>query len=236
MSTPVPIITAVENAIVARLAKGLGRMVTSVETYGGEFDDEGLADVVRRFPAAWVTFGGIPRTVPVGTSRDRWKPEGTFIVMVGTRSVRSEAASRHGGPLATEIGTNLLIWGVRRLLTQQDLGLPIRELVPGAVKTLFNTRLQRDAFSVYALEFHTAWIESALEPGAFPQPVDPSTVDANDPTSGLDAIFATYAGQIDPAAHDLVSVRMNMHLDPTTTSGTPDEQAIATLQSPTQEP
>lgn len=233
VSTPVPIITAVENAIVARLQKGLGKMVRQVSTYGGEFDDGDLAEVVRNFPAAWVTFGGIKSTKPVGTGRDKWKPESTFIVMVGARSVRSEAASRQGGPLATEVGTNLLIYGVRRLLIQQDLGLPIRELIPGSVRTLFNTRLQREAFSVFACEFHTAWIEDALELNAYPQPVDPSTINAADPTSGLDAVFANYAGKVDPATPDLASVHMNLHLDPTKTSGAPDEQATANLKSPT---
>lgn len=235
VTAPVPIITAVENALVGRLQKGLGKMVRQVSTYGGEFDDGDLAEVVRNFPAAWVTFGGIKSTKPVGTSRDKWKAEGTFIVMVGARSVRSEAASRQGGPLASEVGTNLLIYGVRRLLIQQDMQLPIRELVPGSVRTLFNTRLQREAFSVFACEFHTAWVEDALDLHAFPQPVDPSTVDASDPTSGIDTVFATYAGQIDTTTPDLASVRMNLHLDPTKTSGTPDEQAIATLQSSTQE-
>jgi phage gp37-like protein len=224
MSTPVPIITAVENAIVARLGKGLGKMVRQVSTYGGEFDDDGLAEVVRNFPAAWVTFGGIRKTVPVGTPRDKWRSEATFVVMVGTRSVRSEAASRQGGPLATEVGSNMLIWGVRRLLMQQDLGLPVRELEPGSVKTLFNTRLQREAFSVFALEFHTAWVEHALPPGAFPQPAA---------SSDLDSLFASYAGQIDPATPDLASVQINLHLDPTKTSGTPDDQTVATLQQST---
>lgn len=229
MSTPVPIITAVENAIVERLKVGLGKMVRQVSTYGGEFDDDGLADVVRNFPAAWVTFGGIKSTKPVGTDRSKWKAEGAFVVMVGARSVRNEAASRQGGPLATEVGTNLLIYGVRRLLTQQDMKLPIRELEPGSVRTLFNTRLQRDAFSVFALEFHTAWVETALDLHAFPQAVDPTRVNAADPTSGLDALFASYAGQIDPAAPDLKSVQMNLYLDPTKESGTPDAQAVANL-------
>lgn len=230
-TTPVPIITAVENAIVARLSQGLGKMVRQVSTYGGEFDDDGLADVLRNFPAAWVTFGGVRKTEPYSLERKQWKTTGTFVVMVGARSVRSEAASRQGGPARGEIGTNLLIWAVRRLLTQQDLQLPIRELAPGTIKTLFNTRLQRDAFSVFALEFHTAWIEEALAPGMFPQSTDAASSDS----SSLDSLFATYGAQIDPQTPDLKSVAMNLHLDPTQTSGTPDEQAIANLQPSDQE-
>jgi len=34
-------------------------MVSGVHTYGGEFDGEGLAQVVNQFPAVWVMFAGI---------------------------------------------------------------------------------------------------------------------------------------------------------------------------------
>jgi len=220
---PVPIITAVELAMVDRLTRGLGKMVSSVETYGGEFDDENLADVIRRFPAAWVTFGGVKKTTLVDTSRQKWKPEATFVVMVGARSVRSEAASRHGGPAQGEVGTNLLIYAVRRLMAQQDMGLPIRELMPGAVRTLFNTRLQREAFSVFALEFHTEWMESVLPAGTFPQPAD---------ATNLDAVFAAYSGQLDPATPDWVSTQLNYYLDPTREANAPDAQDIVTMQPP----
>lgn len=228
---PVPIITAVELAIVDRLTRGLGKMVTSVATYGGEFDDENLADVVRRLPAAWVTFGGIRRSSPVDTSRQKWKREATFVVMVGARSARSEAASRHGGPSLNEVGTNMLIYGVTRLLIQQDLSLPIREFAPGSVRTLFNTRLQRDAFAVFALEFHTEWIDQALPVRTFPQPVDPADVKANDPTSGLDSAFASYGGQLDPASPYWETTALNYFLDPTKeATNPPDAQDIVTMQ------
>jgi phage gp37-like protein len=222
--------------MVDRLQRGLGRMVKSVQTYGGEFDDENLADVVRRFPAVWVTFGGVRKTTPVDVSRQKWKPESTFVVMVGSRSARSEAASRHGGPSPGEIGTNLLIYGVRRLLTQQDLGLRIKEFAPGSVRTLFNTRLAHDAFSVFALEFHTEWVEQALPARMLPQPVDPADVDATDPTSGLDSVFAAYGGQLDPASPYWNSTALNYYLDPTKVTQTPDQpdaQDILTMQPAT---
>ncbi|MEX3817781.1 DUF1834 family protein [Paraburkholderia sp. BR14262] len=233
---PVPMITAVELAIVDRLKRGLGKMVTSVDTYGGEFDDENLADVIRRFPAAWTTFGGAGKPKPVDTSREKWHTPATFVVMVGTRSVRSEAASRQGGPSAREIGTNLLIYGVRRLLIQQDLALPIKEFAPGTIRTLFNTRLQREAFSVFALEFHTEWVEKALPARSFPQPVDQADIDPNDPTSGLDTVFAAYGGQLDPASPVWDSMTLNYYLDPTKVTRAPDKpdaQDIMGMQSAT---
>lgn len=230
MVTPVPIITAVELAIVDRLARGLGRMAHSVATYGGEFDDENLADVIRRFPAAWVTFGGVRKSTPVDMSRQKWKRDATFVVMVGARSSRSEVASRHGGPSAGEIGTNLLIYGVTRLLTQQDLSLPIREFAPGSIRTLFNTRLQREAFSVFALEFHTEWIDQALPTRTFPQPVAPADVKPNDPTSGLDSVFASHGGQLDPASPYWNTTALNYYLDPTKEANPPNVQDILTMQ------
>ncbi|RRW89150.1 DUF1834 family protein [Pandoraea apista] len=210
MTTPaagayVPIITAVELAIVDRLTRGLGRMVTEVKTYGGEFDDEELPEVVGRFPAAWVTFGGVKRTDAESTSRAKYRAEALFVVMVGARSVRSEASSRHGGPDSREVGSNLLISCVRKLLNQQDMGLPIRALVPGAIRTVFNTRVRKEAFSVYALEFHTAWMESSLLLGAFPE---------EGSTTPIDDVFARYGGQLDPAAPDWQATLLRYYLAP----------------------
>ncbi|AOJ08657.1 DUF1834 family protein [Burkholderia mayonis] len=203
----VPIVTAVELGIVDRLTRGLGKMVTEVKTYGGEFDDEELDTVVRRFPAAWVTFGGVKRTDPVATSRSKWKAETTFVVMVGARSVRNEETSRHGGPAQIEVGTNLLISAVRYLLNEQDMGLPIRHFAPGAIRTLFNTKVRNDAMSVYALEFHTAWVEDTLFVGAFPQ----GSVEGP-----LGEVFEQYDGQLDPPTPDWKSTLLRYYLQPGT--------------------
>lgn len=201
----VPIVTAVELAIVDRLTRGLGRMVNEVKTYGGEFDDEELTEVVRRFPAAWVTFGGVPRTEAESLARAKYKATATFVVMVGARGVRSEASSRHGGPDPREVGANLLISCVRRLLNAQDMGLPIWALVPGAIRTLFNTRVRANALSVYALEFHTAWMESSLFLGAFPE---------EGSTAPMDDVFARYGGQMDPPVPDWQATLLRYYLDP----------------------
>lgn len=206
----IPIITAVELAIVARLRLGLGKMVKSVETYGGELDDE-TDEVVRRFPAAWVTFGGVRDSSATSTSRKKWKKEALFAVMVGARSVRNEQAARHGGAGRHEVGTNQLIYAVNRLLTQQDLGLPIAELAPGRVRTLRHVLVQREAFSCFAIEFHTAWIDEALPRDRFPAPEGP-----NDP----DAIFETHGGQLGQPDPDWLRTGLNYHLAPD--DGKPD--------------
>ena len=120
-----------------------------------------------------VTFGGVTKTDPYGTSRQKFKATGQFVVMVGERSVRSEAAGRRGGPAEGEVGSYPLVYAVRRLLSSQDLGLPIEALMPGRVRTLYNTRLERQAFSVFACEFQTAWIEEALPRDHWPSPPAP---------------------------------------------------------------
>ncbi|AOJ10598.1 DUF1834 family protein [Burkholderia mayonis] len=219
----VPIVTAVELGIVDRLTRGLGKMVTEVKTYGGEFDDDELDTVVRRFPAAWVTFGGVKRTDPVSTGRSKWKAEALFVVMVGARSVRNEETSRHGGPAQIEVGTNLLISAVRHLLNQQDMGLPIRHLQPGAIRTLFNTKVRSDAMSVYALEFHTAWVEDTLFVGAFPQ-------GASD--GPLGELFERYNGHLDPPTPDWKSTLLRYYLQPGTDRQADAEDHIEMKEKP----
>ncbi|MDK3025577.1 DUF1834 family protein [Cupriavidus taiwanensis] len=200
----VPVITAVELAIVHRLRLGLGKMVRSVETYGGELDDES-GEVIRRFPAAWVTFGGVRDARMTSTSQQKWKDEAIFAVMVGARSVRNEQAARHGGAARHEVGTNVLIYAVRRLLAQQDFGLGIRHLVPGKVRTLRHILTSQESFSCFALEFHTAWVEDVLPNGRFPEPVD-----AGHP----DRVFVDYQGKLDAPAPELTSIGLNYHLVP----------------------
>lgn len=160
-------IAEVELAIVERLSLGMGQMTRQVSSYGGEMDGD-MAEVVRQLPGAWVTFGGITDSKPTSLTRRRSRVTGRFVVLVGERSVRSEAASRMGGPVHQEVGSYRMVEAVRRLLAGQDLGLKISGLVPGKVKTLFNTQLEKLALSVFACEFDADWLEDALEPGEFP--------------------------------------------------------------------
>lgn len=55
-------ISEIENAMMARLKDGLGRMVSSVGSYGGELEDVGA--IARVLPACWVTFLGVQQTRP----------------------------------------------------------------------------------------------------------------------------------------------------------------------------
>lgn len=188
------LITRTEQAIIDRLKTGLGKMVTSVESYAGELDDE-LAEVVRRFPAAWVTFGGVSKTEPISANRKTHKATVKYVVMVGQINRRGGSAARMG--TAGEIGINQLQYAVRRLLGGQDFGLPIANLQPGAIRTIHNSKIAGQAFQVCALEFSTAWNETLLENGKWPTPGG-----ADDP----DQLFAKYGSRTDQAVPDLLGI------------------------------
>lgn len=196
------IITQIENAIITRLTQGLGTLVREVRSYSGELDGQ-PEQVIRQLPAVWVTFGGIQSSELLSTARNRWRDRARFVVIAGTRSTRSDEATRHGGAAKNEVGSYQLIYGVRRLLARQDLGLPVDFLMPGAVRTLFNTAIQDKAMSVFACEFDTRIESSALENGRFPLAVT-DLPDGHD-----DRIFSDYGAAASPA--DPAWLRSNLN-------------------------
>ncbi|ENQ4922528.1 DUF1834 family protein [Salmonella enterica] len=191
-------IALTEEAIIARLTQGLGDMVDSVTSYGGEFDGDDPGRVVASLPAVWVTSGGVTRSVAMSTTRRKWKVTGRFVVLVGDYNVRSEQASRTGGERDDEPGTYRLTYAVRRLLAGQDLGLAISPLRPGAVRTLFSRRLADNAISVLACEFDADWIAHTLENGRWPEEERDSTQ--------ADHLFTLHNGRRDEPVPDLVRV------------------------------
>ncbi|WP_118846658.1 DUF1834 family protein [Neisseria lactamica] len=180
-------ITEIEQALVHRLKTGLGRMVRTVKSYGGEIED--LPNQIMTLPAVWVTYGG-SRVEAMGTSKKRYQDSAEFIVMVATRSLRNEAALRQGGTDAREVGTNDLLYAVRRLTDGQTLGLAdSRGLTPKAVRPLANNALvQNAAVSVFAVEYVLRFDSFALEDGRYPERTD----NPDDP----DHIFTKYQGTL----------------------------------------
>lgn len=129
-------ITKIEQAIVARLTAGLGQMVRTVKSYNGEAED--LGGQIHTLPAVWVTYGG-GKIECVAAGRQRYQNTGKFVVMAATRSLRNELAQRQGGIDQREIGSNELIYAVRRLLDGQRLGFgDSRGLMPSAVRPVVN--------------------------------------------------------------------------------------------------
>jgi phage gp37-like protein len=147
----------IEDAMIERL-KGL-QYVRNVESYGGQFDDDTF-DVVRVLPAIWVTFAGAGK--PEHKSAGKFLTPVTFAVMCAARSVRSERATRHGGP-AGEVGVYQMLKDTQPLLTMEDLGLPIDHLRPGAIRTLYNTKLRSSGLAVFAQEWHTKYTYEASD-------------------------------------------------------------------------
>ena len=96
-------ISKIEQAVVARLRLGLGRMVRTVKSYGGEVDD--LSQQLTTFPAVWVTYGG-SRVEAANTGKSRYREQAEMVVMVATRGLRSEEARRQGGADIREDGSN----------------------------------------------------------------------------------------------------------------------------------
>lgn len=148
-------IAEIETAIISRIKTAAGMLyLRAVESYGGQFDDEAF-DVVRVLPAVWVTFAGAGK--PVQAGENRFVKPATFAVMCGARSVRSERTTRHDGP-AGEVGAYSILQDVETLLLMQDLGLAIDHFRPGAVRTLYNTKLRSNGLAVFAQEWHTKYV------------------------------------------------------------------------------
>ncbi|CUJ55557.1 Mu-like prophage protein gp37 [Achromobacter sp. 2789STDY5608621] len=220
------VIDRIQAAMVERLKAGLGKMVKEVSPYSGEFDED-LATVVRQFPAAWVSFLGVQDTKRMNTSRNKNLARGRFTVMVGQRSVRSESAARSGA--RGEVGTNQLVYAIRRLLAGQDFGLEdVGELEPGAVRPMFNGRTKGDASSVYAIEFDVKWVEHVLTNGRWPSP-DPSQVgdpEATDP----DLIFPEVGGKVDAPYPWLTAIQLDYRLAGRSNTDSPDATDVVAFK------
>ena len=191
-------------------------MVTGVFTYGGEFDGEGLVQVVNQFPAVWIMFAGIKDTVRHDTRGSRFKAIGQFTVLVGDRASGSEADSRFGGLHRHDVGTYRLMQTVRHLLTNQSLGLQISRLQPGAAKSLFSRQMEQYAVSVFALEFETYWFEDALQDGDWPRPAVSDVQQAQ-----VYADVSAYRGRTDPEHPDFKGANLELRIPPKT----PDQPA-----------
>ncbi len=173
-------IAAIEDAIIDRIkmaaaaTPGLGYAIRDVKSYGGEFDDD-LSQVIRSFPSVWVTFVGSGKSRPMANSRSKWITPVTFAVMVGARNIRGERETRQGvsvGGVLHEVGVYQMLRDISLLLINNDLGLKIDFLKPGATRTLYNTRMNGQALAVFAREWHTEFVEAQPR-----EAIDPTSAD-----------------------------------------------------------
>lgn len=169
----------IEDAMIARITAaasatpGLGYTLEQVASYGGELDDE-LDIVVRKFPAIWVTFAGCRASIKENSAGTKWRTPATFVTMCGSRNVRGERSTRQGVKVAgvlKEVGAYQMLKDVSLLLAGNDLGLAITRLRPGAIKTLYNTRLRGKGLAVFAREWHCDFIETQPH-----EQIDPTSV------------------------------------------------------------
>lgn len=161
-------LSEIEDAIIARIqaaasaSPGLGYQLPVVASYGGELDDD-LAQVVRKFPAVWVTFAGCKASTKINTQGTKWRTPATFVTMCGSRNVRGERATRKGltvGGVLREVGVYQILQDVALLLANSDLGLAITPLKPGPIRTLYNTKLNGQGLAVFAREWYCDFIET----------------------------------------------------------------------------
>lgn len=169
-------ITKIENALIDRLKRGLGKLVVDVASYNGEFDDDNLN--IRRLPCALVSYGGsLFEPKAMGGRGSRFESRDSFVVLVLARSLRSEVSGRHGGANVREIGINQLIFAVKYLLTNQTLGGLVKPIKPVRIRTLWNNQqVKAERLSAYAKEFEIGYTDlPALDDGEFPEGSDDKT-------------------------------------------------------------
>lgn len=191
-------ITKIEQALTERLQRGLGRLVNTVKSYGGEFDDESFG--VNRLPMCLITYGG-SRIERKATNAQRYQSTDTFVIMLAVRSLRSNETARQGGVDKREVGVNQLISAVRRLLDSQTLGGLVRPLKPVQVRTVFNNaKFNASSMTAYAIEYEVVYSDMPpLEDGLFPE----ATTDKNSP----DYVFSAYQAELSEPAPMLESIQ-----------------------------
>lgn len=156
-------VAQVENAVVAALkaaATGFaGLPQNSIESYGGQLDDETF-EWVRTLPAVWVVFSGVPgKPARHGTERHKWLFPATFTVFCGQRNLAGNKRLRQGD--ANNPGVYALLQLVREALLGQDLGLAIDPFEPGPIRVTTSVVVNRDGVMVYAGDWTTKWVETA---------------------------------------------------------------------------
>lgn len=187
-------ITEIEDAICTRLREGLGGMATEVVSWDVMTDDIGI--ILSTLPGVFVTFGGITGSQAHDTRRTRYKVAGRFSVFVVDCNLRENEAVRQGGVRDDEPGCYRLIRAVRRLLTEQDMGLEIQKLRPSQVKMITGKVLSEQAVAMYECIFDTMWFEDALENRHWPEAPE----DESDP----DHDFVRWQGRLDTPYPDHV--------------------------------
>ena len=162
-------VSEIENAVVQALQAGrdaAGFRVDTIESYGGQLDDDTL-EWVRRLPAIWVVFSGVDKVRAIDAGKRRWAYQGSFTVFCAQRNLAGNEAVRQGD--ARNPGVYALMQLARVALLGRDLGLTIDAFAPGPVKVVSSLVVNRDAVMVFGMTFTTVWIETVQEPALTPE-------------------------------------------------------------------
>lgn len=163
------VIARIEDAIKQRIIDAGLPYLRTVATYGGEFDDE-LSGTVRLFPAVWIAFAGSDRAITKNTARTLFKVNCRFAIMVGAYNPRNEEATRKGsvGKGKIVVGTYQMMEDIEALLSGYDPGDNMDLLMPGRVRTLFASRLNKKGISIIAQDWHSAYLTGAPGDNSLP--------------------------------------------------------------------
>lgn len=190
---------AIKDEMAQQITSRQWPWIREIKTYGGEFDED-IINIIKTFPAIWVTFDG--GKTPERLSHNKTRMPCTFVVLVGARSVRNEEAQRHGA--GADIGTFEMLHHVQHLLTGNDLSQQkIKGLAPlelGRVRTIFNTTTRGNSISVLAQEFNTSYIIHASD-----RTRDEDTTDADIRRINIDYYFQPDDGHVDES--DLIELK-----------------------------
>lgn len=137
----------------------------NAESYGGQLDDE-LFAWVRSLPAVWVTFDAVTEFKRVG--RHTFKARGTFEVLVAQRNLVQDDRRLNDDTKGRDVGAYELVEQNKLALINQDLGLAIQPVSPGAIRSVMKGVVNREAITVLAQSFSTEWMEEYPDPDLVP--------------------------------------------------------------------
>lgn len=155
-------ISALEKALRDRLEtvrKDKGLRV-AIETYGGQLDEDLLAEIAQKAPAIYVTFAGMTPTNRRVRGQNAF--DTSFALIVAGKSARAEMA-RGGGRGGVIVGAfELIDFTLFALAGFRPDGVDM-PLEPGRVSNLFSAKVGREYLAVYAF----AWTTRFTATGTF---------------------------------------------------------------------
>jgi phage gp37-like protein len=150
-------ISTVESAIVGQLrAVQRGYAGLMVESYAGQLDDE-LFAWIRTLPATWVTFDQVQEPKRLGAHT--FQVQASFEVLCAQRALTENAGRLNAASAGMEVGVYQLLHDNKLALANNKLGLSIGPLMPGAIRPVMKSMVNREAVAVYAQRFSTVWVE-----------------------------------------------------------------------------